>query len=117
MKLSAKIIHVSAAALLLLVGVLLVVDLLPLPEISFVVGLGSAVVGLILLAVPFGAVRRIGFISLILGTYVTLREADIVQLDYVRYGLGIVLIAAGLIGVLRDLKGGDLEPVQPKEQE
>lgn len=115
MKSSARIFHLIAALALLAVGFLLVFDILNVPDMNFVIGLGSAVFGLLLLAVPISLVRRIGFIALILGTYITLKQADILRMDYIRYSLGFVLIAAGLLGVFHDVKGGEPESI-PDEQ-
>lgn len=109
MKSSVRSIRIVIAVIMLVFGLLLLFNVVQLPEISFAIGLGTALVGLLLLAVPESAVKRGGLIALLLGTYITLREADIVQLDYIRIGLGCIFVVAGLVGVFYDLKGGESE--------
>lgn len=116
MRPSISIIHIIVAVLVIIAGLLLILGILPLPEVGFIVGLVVAIIGLLLLAVPASSVRRLGLLLLVLGTYVTLRRADVIQMDIIRYIFGGILTAAGVFGIFQDMKGGDLKPVQDEEK-
>lgn len=106
--------HTIIDVLLIAFGITLLVGIVSLPEISFFHGLVLAIAGALMVAVPFGMVRRLGFLALLLGTYIVCRHVGFVSTEYLRYGLACFLLLIGSIGVARDTlstpRAIDLEP-------
>ena len=97
--------HTVIDAFLIAFGVLLLFGIIPLPEVSFFHGFVLAIVGILMVAVPTAMVRRIGFMALLLGTYIVFRSAGFISTEYLRYGFACFLVLVGSVSVAHDVMG------------
>ena len=95
--------HTVIDVFLIAFGILLLLGIIPLPEVSFFHGFVLAIVGILMVAVPTAMVRRIGFMTLLLGAYIVFRNVGFISTEYLRYGFACFLILAGSVSIAHDV--------------
>ncbi|HCR55450.1 TPA: hypothetical protein DIV49_00605 [Candidatus Saccharibacteria bacterium] len=101
--------------LLFLFGLTLAFGWITLPLVNFTYSFGLAIAGLFLLAVPFWPTRLLGLSVLLVGTYLVLRNADIISVQYLQYGLACFLLVIALVDGVRGVINSPRK--DPSEQE
>lgn len=96
--------HTVIDVFLIAFGVLLLIGFISLPQVSFFHGFVLAFIGILMVAIPTTMVRHIGFMALLLGAYIVLRNAGLLSTEYLRYGFACFLILVGSISVAHDIK-------------
>lgn len=102
---------------LVVFGLILLLDGIPLPSIGFAEAFILAIVGLILIGAPITFTRRIGFVVFFVGSYFAFRSVGFISVAYLRYGLACFLLVVGIIGIVRDIRTENAQNNSNEEDE